>query len=104
METSHVLVIHNEPAVRDLLADFLRREQVRLSFARSGAEGLSLLGKERVHVLVAGGEMLGDGDEFVRKRPASSRSWESCSWSTRPSQTMRRRRRGAAASSTYRSR
>ena len=67
METPHVLVVHNEPAVRQLVADSLAQDSVRLSFASSGEEALSLLESRRVHVLVAGQDRLGMGDELVRQ-------------------------------------
>lgn len=67
MDTAHVLVVHSEPAVRHLVADSLGQEPVRLSLASSGQEALSLLERERAHVLVADLGMLGIGDEFVRQ-------------------------------------
>ena len=67
METPHVLVVHNEPAVRQLVADSLAQDSVRVSFATSGEEALSLLERARVHVLVAGPDRLGMGDELVRQ-------------------------------------
>jgi DNA-binding NtrC family response regulator len=67
MEASHVLVIHNEAAIRRLAADSISQERVRVSLASNGEEGLSLLERERVHVLVAWLDMFGIGDEFVRR-------------------------------------
>ena len=67
MEAPHVLIIHDEPAVRRLVADSLGQEGVRVSVACNGEDGLSLLDRERVHVLVAWQDMSGIGDEFVRR-------------------------------------
>lgn len=67
METSHVLVVHSDVAVQHRLSKSLDQEPARLSLAASAQEGLSLLERERVHVLVADFDMLGIGDEFVRQ-------------------------------------
>jgi len=67
MEPPHVLLVQSEPAVRHLVADSLGQEPVRLSLASSVQEGLSLLERERAHVLVADLDMLDIGYEFVRQ-------------------------------------
>jgi DNA-binding NtrC family response regulator len=67
MEASHVLVVHNEPALRRLVAEALGHDGLRVSAAASGAEGLSILKRERVHVLVASLGTLDMGYELVRQ-------------------------------------
>ena len=67
MKASHVLVVHHEPAIRRLVANCLGRERIRVSLAESAEEGLSLLERERVHVLLTTADALGHGDEFVRR-------------------------------------
>ncbi len=67
METPQVLVAPLEPALRQLVADSLAQAGVRVRFADSGQEALSLLESKRVHVLVAGPDRLGMGDELVRQ-------------------------------------
>ncbi len=67
MENSHVLVVHNEAAVRQLAAACLDQDRIRVSLARSDEEGLSLLTRERVQVLVTGLDALGRGEDFVRR-------------------------------------
>jgi two-component system response regulator HydG len=67
METSHVLIVHNEPAIRRLVARCLGHDQIRVSLAESAEEGLSLLEGQRVHVLLTGADMFGNGGEFVRR-------------------------------------
>jgi two-component system response regulator HydG len=67
METLHVLVVHNEPAICRLVADCLGREPVRVSLAASAEEGLSVLESQRVHVLLTGIDVFGAGDAFVRR-------------------------------------
>jgi DNA-binding NtrC family response regulator len=67
METPHVLVVHNEPAVRRLVADCLAHDPVHVSLAASAEEGLSLLESQRVQVLLTGVGVFGVGDAFVRR-------------------------------------
>ncbi len=67
MESSHVLVVHSEAAVRQLAAACLEQDRLRVSLAGGDEEGLSLLEKERVHVLVTAVDALGRGEEFVRR-------------------------------------
>ena len=67
MDASHILVVHNDPAVRQVVADALRQESFRVSGADSDEEGLTLLERQRVHVLVTALDMFGRGDEFVRR-------------------------------------
>ena len=66
MTPPHLLVVHDQPAIRHLVAESLAQDGVRVSFTTSGQEGLSLLERERVHVLLAGLDTAGVGDEFVR--------------------------------------
>ena len=67
MEASHVLVVHDEPAVHRLVADCLECETVRLSNVTSREEGLAVLERECVHVLVTGWNVANGGAEFVRR-------------------------------------
>ena len=66
MERPHVLLVHNEPAIRRLALEAVGLEPVRLSHAASVAEGVMLLKDERVHVLVTSLELAGVDDEFLR--------------------------------------
>ncbi len=70
MERPHVLVIHREPGLCRLVAESLGEDRVRVLSAASDAEGLSLLRRNRVHVLVAGLDVLSLGYEFVRQAAA----------------------------------
>ena len=67
MESSHVLIVHTETAIRHVAAEAIGQGWVRASFARTDREGLSLLETERVHVLVTGLDLFGPGDDFVRR-------------------------------------
>jgi DNA-binding NtrC family response regulator len=67
MEASHILVVHDEPAVQRLVANALEHEAVRLSCATGREEGLAVLEKECVHVLVACWNTSNNGAEFVRR-------------------------------------
>jgi DNA-binding NtrC family response regulator len=66
METSHVLIVHNDPAIRRLLARCLGHDRIQVSLAESAEKGLSLLESQRVHVLLTGADLFGGG-EFVRR-------------------------------------
>ena len=70
MERPHVLVIHREPGLCRLVAESLGEDRVRVLSASSDVEGLSLLKRNRVHVLVAGLDALSLGYEFVRQAAA----------------------------------
>jgi two-component system response regulator HydG len=70
MERPHVLVMYREPELRRLVAESLGEDRVRILSASSDEEGLSLLRKHRVHVLVAGLDVLRLGYEFVRQAAA----------------------------------
>jgi DNA-binding NtrC family response regulator len=70
MERPQVLVIHREPALRRLVLESFGEDRVRVLSASSDEEGLSLLKSNRVHVLVAGLDVLRLGYEFVRQAAA----------------------------------
>ena len=70
MERPHVLVMYREPELRRLVAESLGEDRVRILSASSDEEGLSLLRRHRVHVLVAGLDVLRLGYEFVRQAAA----------------------------------
>jgi DNA-binding NtrC family response regulator len=70
MERPQVLVIHREPGLRRLVAESLGESRVQVLSASNDEEGLSLLRNNRVHVLVAGLDMLSLGYEFVRQAAA----------------------------------
>ncbi len=70
MERPQVLVIHREPGLRRLVAESFGEDRVRVLSASSDEEGLSLLRSNRVHVLVAGLDVLSLGYEFVRQAAA----------------------------------
>jgi DNA-binding NtrC family response regulator len=70
MERPHVLVIHRQSALRRLVAESFGEDRVRVLSASSDEEGLALLKTNRVHVLVAGLEVLSLGYEFVRQAAA----------------------------------
>ena len=61
MERPQVLVIHREPGLRRLVAESLGESRVQVLSASNDEEGLSLLRNNRVHVLVAGLDMLSLG-------------------------------------------
>jgi DNA-binding NtrC family response regulator len=63
-------VIHREPELRRLVAESFGKDRVRVLSASSDEEGLSLLKRNRVHVLVAGLDVLSLGYEFVRQAAA----------------------------------
>ena len=67
MDNSHVLVVHSDADVRRLVLRSLDQDRLRLSLARDEEEGLSILAIERVHVLIAGSDVAGDAEAFVRR-------------------------------------
>ncbi len=70
MENSHVLVIHSDPAVHQLVGECLAHDRVRITVVRSAKDGLSLLDSERVHVLVTGADAFNAADELIRRAAA----------------------------------
>lgn len=66
MNALHVLVAHNDPMLRRLVVGSLSQDGARVSLASSSEDGLALLKRERIQVLVAGWDVFGVGDDFVR--------------------------------------
>jgi len=62
-----VLIVDDEPAVCQSLRTLLRREGYEVATAWSGAEALTLLGKEEYHLVITDFTMSGmRGDELAR--------------------------------------
>ncbi|MDP9469617.1 MAG: response regulator [Chloroflexota bacterium] len=76
-----VLVVDDEPVIRDLVADVLRDEGYAVVTAADGREGLDLLARERPDLVLMDVMMPGlDGREAylaMRSRPICRR----CRWS-----------------------
>lgn len=72
MTTGRVLVIDDEPAVRDALRQVIEYEGLEVQLAGSGAEGLLLFPEFRPHVVVLDVKMAGlDGLEVLSQLKAS---------------------------------
>ena len=101
MENSHVLVIHSDPAVHQLVGECLAHDRVRITVVRSAKDGLSLLDSERVHVLVTGADAFNAADELIRRaaaiQPLLGFVVIGDGSAGRPAAAQRRSRRGAAA-------
>jgi len=67
MGVAHVLVIHEDPCVRQLLSEVLNRREVRVSHACGADEGLAVLSREPVQILFADWRTPGIDEGFVRR-------------------------------------
>jgi DNA-binding response OmpR family regulator len=69
----HVLVIDDDPAMRDLIADYLGENELRVTRAATGAEMTQVLSESAIDVLVLDLRLAGeDGMDLARKVRAES--------------------------------
>jgi len=69
----HVLVVDDDPAMRDLIADYLGENELRVTRAATGAEMAQVLSQSAIDVLVLDLRLAGeDGMDLARKVRAES--------------------------------
>src|SRR6185312_5814229 len=69
----HVLVVDDDPAMRDLIADYLGENELRVTRAATGAEMTQVLSQSAIDVLVLDLRLAGeDGMDLARKVRAES--------------------------------
>lgn len=69
----HVLAVDDDPSIRDLLAEYLSENELRVSAVASGAECMALLARETVDLVVLDVRLHGeDGMQIARRLRESS--------------------------------
>jgi two-component system OmpR family response regulator len=64
----HVLAVDDDPAIRELLADYLSDNELRISTVASGAECMALIDRETIDLVVLDVRLRGeDGMQIARK-------------------------------------
>ncbi len=68
MEKKSILIVDDEQVILDVTADALGRSSFNFLFAKSGEEGLTMLQKHDVHLVISDQKMVGmTGVEFLKK-------------------------------------